>query len=1102
MKSSTTQRSFFRGQTLNLGHLFISAGFLFWLTSAPAQTLSGGKLAAAPVEEVAVDDAVPESLRAVPQVEADAVPTTGTFQSGQHADDWPPLPANLNNLPCWDLGGGIFLVNDFSFDYETVSVEAQMKPIAKGGGGMMTMGIPDFPPDDGGTNSGGGGGTYYVPYNTNLLWLELTNVVGQVANVNLHHGTNQVYGIWGTTNLPGNWLVETEVWPTNADCMPFTVPMLNRTNLFLRAQDWTGVDSNGDGVPDWWLWKYFGTLALNATNLDAAGHTLGYDYTNSVVPITYIYYGVDVTNSYVGSGSASVQLNLTGQPYYFAVLVDDTNYADAVWQNYATTNVTVSLGAIQGWHDVWIGLRGHADTTNAATWQWQRLKLDTTPPALVITGPTNSTVARPVIQLTGYSPEALQSLSYDLTNATGLVTNQQMLVTGQYYDLNTTEFTTNYFQAYDVALTNGVNTFTLHVTDLAGNVTTLTTNFTVDYTGLTNPPVVQVSWPKTGAYLSGNSFNVSGQVADPTVTVSAQLVDTNSVTNVVAGVVGRDGQFWVQNLPLHSGTNTVALSAQDVLGHTTTTNLTLIQSAVTVTIDPVVAGQVTVTGTVSASGYSVLVNGVAATVSGTNWSAQIAPVTIGGGTVAAIAVAGAGPTNQTQTLVTPPQGVYMQTYNLHDYWHFYFPPLAGGGTNVIETKIDWTNGVGGQGYYYWKNDFATWDNDQYFWPTVLWPQWQSPGPTLWQWNSSTTNWDVTTNATTLNSYLQGEHCDMSSSVLGAPFTTQRRTADAEYELATGGPLGSTNLNLWVLSATARAYTNAQDSVGVAVPPNQIALGNFGNLDTNGNLYVVLPDNDPDVITPRVPGKDKYSFTVGAQKYTLLSYTQHPALANTNRDRTTIGVGEEVNLSGMPTNTIWNVSTGSLAYTTGSNNVLTAPSNAATATVTASAGGKAVAIPFKVLEPIGYGRAQIIGTNHFSFGTAGVAMTNAIWITPTNVSFYRVSIMEVGEDATNISGYFTLWTPLQLRHTTADHWAVLNADNQFQDWAGHFSFPPPWSTGSFMWNIPARWQVTGSGVTNTMSGWNQIASIDASGTMTVQKFGRSTTRTTNDVITTY
>ena len=47
-----------------------------------------------------------------------------------------------------------------------------------------------------------------------------------------------------------NWQVETELWPSNAAVLPFTVQNLNRQNLFLRAEDWTGVDSNGDGIPD------------------------------------------------------------------------------------------------------------------------------------------------------------------------------------------------------------------------------------------------------------------------------------------------------------------------------------------------------------------------------------------------------------------------------------------------------------------------------------------------------------------------------------------------------------------------------------------------------------------------------------------------------------------------------------------------------------------------------------------------------------------------------------------------------------------------------------------------------------------------------------
>ena len=129
------------------------------------------------------------------------------------------------------------------------------------------------------------------------------------------------------------------------------------------------------------------------------------------------------------------------------------------------------------------------------------------------------------------------------------------------------------------------------------------------------------------------------------------------------------------------------------------------------------------------------------------------------------------------------------------------------------------------------------------------------------------------------------------------------------------------------------------------------------------------------------------------------------------------------------------------------------------------------------------------------------MTNLIWIAPTSVSFYRVNIMEVGTDATNISGYFSQWTPQQLHHNTADHWVGLNYPNQFYDGAGSYSNPPPWSAGGYSWDIPAKWQVIDSGATNSMNGWNQAVSIDASGTVTVQKFRHSVTRTVNDIITT-
>jgi hypothetical protein len=66
--------------------------------------------------------------------------------------------------------------------------------------------------------------------------------------------------------------------------MPFTELTLDRPNLFLLAEDWTGVTENGNTVPDWWFWKYFGTTFLWDTNLDSAGQTLLHDYQYGLDP--------------------------------------------------------------------------------------------------------------------------------------------------------------------------------------------------------------------------------------------------------------------------------------------------------------------------------------------------------------------------------------------------------------------------------------------------------------------------------------------------------------------------------------------------------------------------------------------------------------------------------------------------------------------------------------------------------------------------------------------------------------------------------------------------------------------------------------------------
>jgi hypothetical protein len=509
---------------------------------------------------------------------------------------------------------------------------------------MQAMGMDVPSPGDGGdggsNNYSGFSSTYTI--DPDALWLEITNVSGGLAYLNLHNGSNEVYCIWSTTNLAtpfADWQVETELWPSNAAVLSFMVSTLNRPNLFVRAEDWTGVDSDGDGVPDWWAWKYFGNVNVTDTNLDYSGNgnTFAQDYSNNVTPTVFVFTNLEVPNNYVSSSQPAVQLDVAGTPYYVATLIDDDNFSNAVWNPYSGSTVTVNLGIVQGWHEVWIGLRGHADDPTSAVWQRKRLKLDWTPPALFITNPTNSTVDIPMIQLTGYSPEALSSISYDLSNAVGTVTNQQLLVLNQYYDTNTFEFTTNTFQAFDVMLTNGVNTFTLHATDLAGNVTTLVTNFTLDYSAKTNPPSVQITWPQPGTQISGNSFTVDGQVNDATVTVAATITDSSGNTNMVKGLVERSGTFWVENLPLNSGTNSVRLTVTDVAGNVATTNFNVTQSAVTLTVNPVAPDSqlwqptVNVGGTISDASYAVWVNGVKGHNNGDGtWTASNVPVNDGG----------------------------------------------------------------------------------------------------------------------------------------------------------------------------------------------------------------------------------------------------------------------------------------------------------------------------------------------------------------------------------------------------------------------------------------------------------------------------------------
>ena len=118
--------------------------------------------------------------------------------------------------------------------------------------------------------------------------------------------------------------------------------------------------------------------------------------------------------------------------------------------------------------------------------------------------------------------------------------------------------------------------------------------------------------------------------------ITAMLVDTNGNTNTYVGDVERNGNFWMDNLPLTGGTNWLTLTAVDAWGNTTITNFAVSQSGMILTIDPIDPTQlylpaINLSGTISDNTVAIWANGVEGVNNGDGtWDATNVPVSAGG----------------------------------------------------------------------------------------------------------------------------------------------------------------------------------------------------------------------------------------------------------------------------------------------------------------------------------------------------------------------------------------------------------------------------------------------------------------------------------------
>jgi hypothetical protein len=263
----------------SFGSLAIIGGLIGSLNFIHAQTTAKA------VQAVSMDDmaVVLQAIEETMPVAAESVPRCGTFYSAFYSaqfPNWPPLPGNINNVPAWNLGDGVWLLDDLD------QPQAQMQAMA---GTRMTMDVP-VPGDggDSGTNTFTfNESSFTVDYGTNL-WIRMDGISsGNLVGIMSNSIAGTPYEIQSCENLLGAWSSEGEpvYGLETTNWTPFNVAMNNRTNLFVRIKSW--ADSTGSGIPDWWWLQYFGSVGGDPFAFDSYGWTLLQDFEAGYNPTVF-----------------------------------------------------------------------------------------------------------------------------------------------------------------------------------------------------------------------------------------------------------------------------------------------------------------------------------------------------------------------------------------------------------------------------------------------------------------------------------------------------------------------------------------------------------------------------------------------------------------------------------------------------------------------------------------------------------------------------------------------------------------------------------------------------------------------------------------------
>ncbi len=226
-------------------------------------------------------------------------PAFGTFFSLSRFQA--PFPFNpFPELPLYAVTNGVFLYDDSNVDYQALASLRAEGAFALGGVGAMAMmsGPTPPPPGGGGGGSGGGGGVYQAPYSGAGLKITIPVVLtnGYLYTTIFDHNPALAHDIYARTNLNvTNWIYSAwgDVGQTNYYLLRANYP----TNGFFRAA--SGLDSDGDGMPDNWESRY-GLNPHNAADAsadnDGDGLTNLQEFLQGTSPVSAPAFQVTVTS--------------------------------------------------------------------------------------------------------------------------------------------------------------------------------------------------------------------------------------------------------------------------------------------------------------------------------------------------------------------------------------------------------------------------------------------------------------------------------------------------------------------------------------------------------------------------------------------------------------------------------------------------------------------------------------------------------------------------------------------------------------------------------------------------------------------------------------